>query len=320
MRVSILFSVLFVLSCQKKQLETAMPMKETPKLIIAHRGASGYLPEHTLPAKTMAYAMAPDYIEQDIVLSKDGVPVVLHDIYLDQISDVAEKFPDRKRSDDRFYVIDFDYEELKLLQIFERFDRKTGEQNYPKRFPKGLSNFQIHSLYEEIELIQGLNRSTGNSIGIYPEIKEPAFHKKEGQDISKRVLNVLNIYGYQEKNDRCILQCFDVKELVRIRTELNSRLYLVQLIEFEEDEKGLEYYTTFADGIGAWYKSVSPEFISQAQQLGLSVHGYTYRADDLGDFKDFESLLGHGLDTLNFDGIFTDHPDKAVVFLNKKNQ
>ncbi len=318
MRTVLLVSIILVLSCQEKKMPPSKQITTIDKIVIAHRGASGYLPEHTLPAKAMAYAMGPDYIEQDLVLSKDGVPVVLHDIYLDEVSDVAEKFPERKRNDGRYYVIDFDYEELKLLQIFERFDRSTGQQKYPKRFPKGLGNFQIHSLYEEIELIQGLNASTGQSIGIYPEIKDPAFHRKEGQDISKRVLDVLTIYGYQNKNDGCILQCFDAQELNRIRSELKSELYLVQLIESKEEENELAYYTSFADGIGVWYKAVSPEFITSAQREGLKIHGYTFRADDLGDFTDFESLLSHGLDTLNLDGIFTDHPDKAVAYLKKK--
>ena len=318
MRTVLFVSIILVLSCQEKKMPPSKEITTIDKIVIAHRGASGYLPEHTLPAKAMAYAMSPDYIEQDIVLSKDGVPVVLHDIYLDEVSDVAEKFPERKRNDGRYYVIDFDFEELKLLQLVERFDRSSGEQKYPKRFPKGLSNFQIHSLYEEIELIQGLNESTGLSIGIYPEIKNPTFHRNEGQDISKIVLEVLKVYGYLDKKDHCLLQCFDAQELKRIRTELKSSLYLVQLIESKEEENELDFYTSFADGIGVWYKAVSPEFVLSAQKEGLKVHGYTFRADDLGDFTDFESLLGHGLDTLNFDGIFTDHPDKAVAYLKKK--
>ena len=69
------------------------------KIVIAHRGASGYLPEHTMEAKAMAYAMHPDFIEQDLVLSKDNIPIVIHDIRLNDVTDVAQKFPDRKRAD-----------------------------------------------------------------------------------------------------------------------------------------------------------------------------------------------------------------------------
>lgn len=77
------------------------------KIVIAHRGASGYLPEHTLPAKAMAYAQGADYLEQDLVMTKDDQLVVLHDHYLDRVTDVAERFPDRARKDGRFYAIDF---------------------------------------------------------------------------------------------------------------------------------------------------------------------------------------------------------------------
>src|SRR4051812_38418796 len=75
-------------------------------LVIAHRGASGYLPEHTREAKVMAYAMGADFLEQDLVLTKDGVPIVLHDIHLDTVTDVARKFPDRRRADGRIYALD----------------------------------------------------------------------------------------------------------------------------------------------------------------------------------------------------------------------
>ena len=317
MRLSFVFVVILLLGCNKPTKMATKNKSVSNKLVIAHRGASGYLPEHTLAAKAMAYAMKPDFIEQDIVLSKDDIPVVLHDIYLDEVTDVSEKFPDRKRTDGRYYVIDFDYEELKLLQVLERFKPKTGQQVYPNRFPKGKSSFQLHSLYEEIELIQGLNKSTGRTIGIYPEIKDPAFHRKEGKDISNIVLNVLTRYGYKTKNDNCMLQCFDASELKRIRIELGSQLFLVQLIESKLEEKNLNDYVAYADGVGPWYKVVSPEFIEEAQHAGLQVHGYTFRADDLGDFNSFNALLEFGFNDLNLDGVFTDHPDKAVVFLNK---
>ena len=161
------------------------------KIVIAHRGASGYLPEHTLEAKAMAHAMNVDFIEQDLVLSKDNVAIVIHDIYLDDVTNVATKYPDRKRKDNRYYVIDFTFEELKKLKVTERFNPKTGEQVFKNRFPIWKGNFKLHSLQEEIELLQGLNKSTGKNIGIYPEIKEPEFHKKEGKNLTKVVLKVL---------------------------------------------------------------------------------------------------------------------------------
>lgn len=311
----ILFSLM---ACQRGQQTPSEMVSKTPGIVIAHRGASGYLPEHTLAAKAMSYAMQPEFIEQDLVLSKDGVPVVIHDIYLESVSDVASKFPRRKREDGRYYVIDFTFEELKTLEISERLDPTTGLADYEGRFPLKKSSFKLHSLEQEIELIQGLNKSTGNAIGIYPEIKSPAFHRKNGQDISAIVLKILSDYGYNDRNDKCILQCFDAGELKRIRQELESELFLVQLTEIEEGKAELKEISTYADGIGPWYKEISPEFVRQAQDLGLKVHTYTFRADDLGDFKNFEELLSYGYDSLKVDGIFTDFPDKARNFLLKR--
>ncbi len=287
------------------------------KVVIAHRGASGYLPEHTLASKAMAYAMQPDFLEQDLVLSKDDVPIVIHDIHLEAVTDVASKFADRKRADGHFYVIDFTYKELLKLNVTERFNPETNLQIYPKRFPKGKGSFKLHSFQEEIEMIQGLNKSTGNTIGIYPEIKEPAFHLNEGKDISKIVLKVLSDYGYLDKNDMCILQCFDANELQRIRKELHSKLFLVQLIEFKEEAQKLKLFSTYADGVGPWYKQISKEFVKEAHNLNLEVHAYTFRADDLGEFGSFGALLDYGFNTLNLDGVFTDFPDMAVEFLQE---
>ena len=99
------------------------------KIVIAHRGASGYLPEHTLAAKSMAYAMGANYIEQDVVMTRDDVLIVLHDITLDRTTDVAEKFPDRSRVDGRFYAIDFTLKEIQSLSATEGFRIQGGESS-----------------------------------------------------------------------------------------------------------------------------------------------------------------------------------------------
>lgn len=320
--------VLCFMSCNTKEVKIKEMPTKSEKIVIAHRGASGYLPEHTLPAKAMAYAMNVDFIEQDIVLSKDNVPVVIHDIHLETVTDVALKFPDRNRKDGRFYVIDFAFEELLQLNISERFNQVTNEAVYPNRFPLKKSTFKLHSLQDEIELIQGLNKSTGKNIGIYPEIKEPAFHLKEGKDISKIVLDVLANYGYKTKKDNCILQCFDSKELKRIRDEFKSELFLVQLIEFEEEELRLEEFVKYADGIGPWIEQIIKgkdengkwlisDLVANAHKHNLKVHAYTFRADQLGDFKTFDELLNIALYEANIDGVFTDFPDKVVDFVTK---
>ena len=297
----------------------------TKKIVIAHRGASGYLPEHTMEAKAMAYAMNPHFIEQDLVLSKDDVPIVIHDIYLDDVTDVGVKFPNKKREDGRYYVIDFTFKELQELNVTERFNPKDGKLFYPKRFPKGKGNFKLHSLQQEIELIQGLNYSTGNDIGIYPEIKNPEFHHKNGKDIAKITLDVLSEYGYNSKKDNCIFQCFDAKELERVRVELQSDLFLVQLIEFEKETKQLEHFATYADGIGPWYKQILDKkvngnwsftsLVKDAHKLGLKVHPYTFRADQLDEFSSFEEMVTTLFYEADIDGGFTDFPDKLISLL-----
>jgi glycerophosphoryl diester phosphodiesterase len=118
------------------------------KIVVAHRGASGYLPEHTLVAKAMAHAMGADYIEQDVVMTKDDHLIVLHDVTLDRTSDVAEQFPNRIRDDGRYYAIDFTLEEIRTLNVSEGFSYRGGvkTQSYTDRFPVGASSFSIPTL------------------------------------------------------------------------------------------------------------------------------------------------------------------------------
>ncbi|KAB2431115.1 glycerophosphodiester phosphodiesterase, partial [Enterobacter hormaechei] len=129
----------------------------------------GYLPAHTLPAKAMAYAQGADYLEQDLVMTKDDQLVVLHDHYLDRVTDVAERFPDRAREDGRYYAIDFTLAEIRSLKFTEGFEIENGKkvQVYPGRFPMGKSDFRIHTFEEEIEFVQGLNHSTGKNIWLF---------------------------------------------------------------------------------------------------------------------------------------------------------
>ena len=279
--------------------------KLSDKIVIAHRGASGYVPEHTMESKAMAHAMNADYIEQDVVLSKDGIPIVIHDIYLEEVTDVELVYPERSREDGRFYVIDFNLDELTKLSVHERIDLSTKNAVFPNRYPLKKGNFRLHTLEEEIELIQGMNKSTGKNIGIYPEIKNPGFHRKHGKDISQIVLQVLTKNGYSKKSDACVLQCFDAKELQRIRQELGCDLFLTQLLEFPQSLDDLEKYTSYADAIGPSIeqlimKSVGKslqekkEFIQRAHKLNLKVHAYTFRQDEHPNFENFEDLLEFG--------------------------
>src|SRR5690606_21781422 len=183
-------------------LNTPVLAQSGDRIVVAHRGASGYLPEHPLPAKAMAYAMGADYIEQDVVMTRDDQLIVIHDITLDRTTNVAERFPGRAREDGHYYAVDFTLEEIRSLQLSEGFVVEDGQkwQIYPQRFPMGTSDFRVHTLVQEIELVQGLNRSTGRTVGIYPEIKSPAFHLAEGKDLGRAVIAVLKQYGYTRKS------------------------------------------------------------------------------------------------------------------------
>ncbi|QPC45102.1 glycerophosphodiester phosphodiesterase [Kaustia mangrovi] len=318
----------------------ASPAGAAEKVVIAHRGASGYLPEHTLAAKAMAHAMGADYIEQDVVLTKDGVPVVLHDHYLDTVTNVAEVYPDRAREDGRFYAIDFTLDEIKGLKATERFDRETGKAVYPGRFPLDASSFAVPTLEEELQLIQGLNKATGRTVGIYTEIKAPAFHRAEGQDISKIVVDTLAKYGYTAKSDRAYIQCFDWNETQRIRGELGYEGRLVQLIaendwneapdndyDWMKTPEAIAEIAKVADGVGPWIpqivtgrdetgRPVLTGLVKAAHENGMEVHPYTLRADDLPDWSaSLEEELAVVLFDAGADGIFTDFPDRAVMFL-----
>lgn len=310
-------------------------------VIIAHRGASGYLPEHTLPAKALAYAMGADFLEQDVVASRDNALVVLHDIHLDRVTDVARAHPGRARADRRYYVRDFDLEELRSLKVWERMNA-DGSAVYPDRFPPNSGNFRIHTLAEELELVAELNASTGKKAGIYPEIKRPDWHKQEGVDIAPRMLEILAEFGYRSRDDDVYVQCFDADELVRIRSELGSDLRLIQLIgdnswgEAETDydvlrtKEGLERLAHTVDGIGPWLEHlyrVGPDgaestgLVEAAHAAGMAVHPFTLRRDSLPDgFSSFEAVLTFVIDDLGADGMFTDFPDLVRQFIGARSR
>ena len=301
-------------------------------LIIAHRGASGYLPEHTLEAKVLAFGMGADFLEQDVVATADDELVVLHDIHLDRVTDVASRFPSRHREDGRFYVRDFTLPELRTLFVRERTNA-DGSPVFAGRFPPAVGRFRIQTLDEELALVAGLVRSSGREVGVYPEIKAPYWHRGEGVDISLLVLSALRRHGYGKRSDPVYLQCFDALELRRIRQDLESDLKLVQLIGDARDSdsrtdyrrlqtpEGLREVAEYADGVGPSLNHlytladidghpVSTGMVTAAHAAGLIVHPYTFRADELpSGFGSFAELVDWFAGTLRVDGLFTDFPD-----------
>ena len=308
---------------------------EPRPLIIAHRGASGYLPEHTLAAKALAYGQGADFLEQDVVQSKDGVPVIFHDTHIDTTTDVAKKFPGRQRADGRFYALDFSVAELKQLNVTERFNPKTGKAAFPKRFPVGVGSFQVVTLEEEIQFIQALNRSTGRNVGLYPELKAPAWHRKEGRDLSATVLPLLRKYGYDAKDSACYLQCFEYAEIKRLRGELGWSGKLIMLLggkgkgpgetdfTYLQTDAGLAELAQLVDGIGppisSYVAGKTPaerqvtDLAARARKAGLKSHPYTLRADELPKcVTSVDELLSALFTEAKVDGLFTDFPDLCI--------
>lgn len=329
------------------------------QFVVAHRGASGYLPEHTLPAKALAFAQGADYLEQDLVMTKDDQLLVLHGLVLDNVTDVATRFPNRARKDGHFYAIDFTLAEIKSLKATNWFHYVDGKAvpGFKNRFPIFKSDFHMHTFQEEIEFIQGLNLSTGKNVGIFPEIKAPWFHMKEGKDISSKVLSVLKEYGYTTKKDNVYLQCFDANELKRIKTELGPYLgvnvKLVQLIAYtdwkETEEKkngkwvnysydwmmkpgGMKVIAQYADAISPDYHMLlshkqgesavmSTGLTTAAHANNLQVIPFSVLSDRLPDYvKNINELFSELYKKEHVDGLFTDFPDKAVDYLKGSPQ
>lgn len=283
-------------------------------LVIAHRGASGYLPEHTLEAYTLAYGQGADYVEPDLVLTKDGVFICLHDIHLEGTTNVEQVFPDRKRADGSWYPIDFTLAEIKQLQVHERLSN---------RFPVMVSDFEVPTFEEMIQLIQGLNTTTGKNVGIYPELKGPAFHAKEGQPMEEALLAILSKYGYEGPDAMVFIQCFEMAPLKKIRFDLKSELPLIMLMGSPSmlTEKRLDDIATFANGIGPSKTLIEkdPDIVKRAHARNLAVHPYTFRADQFSKkkYRTFDDELKQFYEVYKVDGVFTDFPDQAVRFLGR---
>ncbi len=300
-------------------------------IVVAHRGASGYLPEHTLEAVAMAHSWGVDYIEPDLVMTKDDRLVVLHDPHLDTTTNVAELFSKRMREDGRFYVVDFTLNEIKQLRVHERMNLKTGQPVFKDRFPKNKSDFRVPTFEEYIELVQGLNKSRGKTVGIIPEIKAPEFHQMEGKDIVSKTLEVLSRYGYEE-NNQAIIQCFFPPTLKALKDK--TKIPLLQLIADDswgetsanykklQTKEGLKEIASYAQYLGPWIpqlisnkdgKVVISELVKNAHEVGLKVMPYTIRLEDVSEpFKTSDEMVKFLINEVKVDGLFSDFADRLL--------
>jgi glycerophosphoryl diester phosphodiesterase len=267
-------------------------------VVIAHRGASGFLPEHTKEAAVLSFMQGADYIEQDLVVSKDKHLMVLHDIHLEAVTNVEDVFGERKREDGRYYAIDFTLEELRRLSVHER-QRTNRQAVFPSRY-QGKAHFTIATFAEHVELISELNRAFNKDVGLIPEIKAAAWHQDEGIDISALVVDELNALKLNRSDMNIYIQSFDPSVLKRLRQEFAVQVKLVQLIgendwsnasadyDYMRSQDGLRDVASYADAIGPYLPQIidlgSQHITSlgaRANALGLTVFAYTFRTDEI---------------------------------------
>lgn len=345
MRIQILFITVTVLLLPSLLLAGE-------KKVIAKGSTSGHLMENTLPALILAAAMEADYIQQDLVMTKDDHLIVFRDIYLDELTNVKDLFPDRTREDGRYYAIDFTLSEIRQLSLhgLDEFSPATGLPSTGNVVPV----FRIPTFEEELYVIRNLEKILKRAIGISPEIKKPWFHAKEGKDITLAVLNTLSKFEYGQENNQILLQCFDHGELKRIKEDLfptmNINCKLIQLIDHNDGEEtmlvngkrwapynydwmfskfGIKALSLVVDGLGL-EKSIlvdeagrkyHTDLVKNAHAVGLRVYAYSFtnHPDKLPPYvNNFEELISHFLFTVDVDGIFTNNCGNVVSFLKNR--
>ena len=291
-------------------------------LIIGHRGAAGHRPEHTLAGYRLGAEMGADYIEPDLVSTKDGVLVARHENEIGSTTDAATKFPDRRRtktidgvSITGWFSEDFTLAELKMLRARERLEFRSHGWD---------GQFEVPTFDEVIQLAQQLGAELGRPIGVYPETKHPTYFRTIGLPLEDRLLADLDRRGWNTADAPVFIQSFETN-LRDIRPK--TKIKLIQLIErhVPTDEE-LRTITSYADGIGPNTRLVVPampdgtllppnDLVARAHAAGLLVHVWTLRSEPvflprsyLGDpaaeFRQFRDL--------QVDGMFTDFPDAAA--------
>lgn len=281
---------------------------------IAHRGACAYAPEHSARAKRLAHAQGAHYLEQDLVLSADGVPMVMHDLVLDAVTNVAEVFPGRCREDGCHYTLDFTVAELKELELGPRRELASQALRYPER-DLGRTE-RLVTLDEELVLVRELSRE--REVGIYPELKHPEWHRQQGVELGRAVIDVLGDHGYRGGDESCLLQCFDATELARVHAA-GHRYPLVQLISSaaRPDHPLLPEARWAGMSFAAMFNAQGEptSLLHRVHEVGMAIHAYTLKWDDLPPFADdAESLVASAL-AQGCEGFFTDFPDRLHALL-----
>jgi glycerophosphoryl diester phosphodiesterase len=276
------------------------------KQLIAHRGASGAAPEHSLAAYTLALEQRADFVEQDLAVTKDGVLICLHDDTLERTSNVADVFPDRfARSPmpgppGRHWIAnDFTLEEIRRLDTGSWFDRSFAGQ-------------RIVTFQEAIDLVKG-------KAGLYPELKSPPLYTSRGVDMLELFVDVVRKNGLDRpdslKTTPVIVQSFDEPTVRRLATELPTVPRVLLLEAFDAGgltRARLRDIAAFATGIGPEKALIvgQPDVVRMAHEAGLTVTAWTFRARTVAGYNSVREEMAHFLDDLGIDALFTDNPDQ----------
>jgi glycerophosphoryl diester phosphodiesterase len=334
-------------------LEARSTRKRVTPIIIGHRGASADRPEHTLESYREAIAQGADYIEPDLVMTKDAVLVARHENDITGTTDVSARaqFADRKTVKvidgikyDGWFVEDFTLAELKTLFVRERLpDLRPQNIKYDGRLA-------IPTLDEIIDLANSESLRLGRRIGLYPETKHPTYHASLGCKMEETLLDHLKSGGYGSRRDPVFIQSFEVGNLVRLRQLTTIRL--IQLMDADGGPadrqnyyadmltpSGLRGIASYADGIGVAKQTLVnlvgdvPEHLAwtpvlkEAHANGLLVHVWTFRPESAFLLRPFAGVRasewGDGVGevsaflTAGVDGVFCDHPADGVTALAK---
>ncbi|GAA1145786.1 glycerophosphodiester phosphodiesterase [Kribbella jejuensis] len=288
-------------------------------VIVGHRGASGYRPEHTLASYELAARMGADFIEPDLVSTKDHVLVARHEPEIGGTTDVANhpEFKDRKKTKvldgvatTGWFTEDFTLAELKTLRAVERIPAIRQHNTVFN------GRYQIPTFQEVIDLSKRLSKELGRPIGIYPETKHPTYFRAQGLPLEPELVKALNRNGLNRRGAKVYVQSFEVGNLKALRREL--RVPLVQLTSasgapydfvVSGDKRtyadivsaaGLRDVATYADGVGPSKDQVIPvdatgklgtptALVANAHRAGLVVHPYTFRVENTFLPAEFDS-------------------------------
>jgi glycerophosphoryl diester phosphodiesterase len=273
------------------------------KQLIAHRGASGYAPEHTLAAYTLAMQQHADFVEPDLAVTKDDVLICLHDDTLERTTNVADVFADRpskgtfKQEGPHWIANDFTLADIKRLDA-------------GKWFKPEFAGARVPTFQEMIDLVRG-------KAGLYPELKSPQLYKNRNIDQVRLFVEVIKKNGLDRpeslRSTPIIIQSFDEPAVRRVATELPA-IPRVLLTSNDNDvtDARLREIATFATGIAPDKAVIArhPEMVKAAHALQLTVTAWTFRADEKTTFPTVRDEMAHFLYALGIDALFTNNPDQ----------